>query len=335
MKTTLRKTLRPSRYPARLRWTAVLLGASLLALLVAGCDSDDCVNCVDEPPVVPTGVHSISGDGYVTVQWYDISYYPYDEEYNPNVVTYVIYSRYYEEGDEYDLDREFYPIGEVAWDENYDDSTGLHWFDDILTSEILAEGHRFEYAVSAVNAAGTESALSYEVVIDSPVEMDLDGVRIYAADGPEDEYSILSGFDFSDLLSQPVDPWATSPTHDIRVFLQGGIPYATTAPGVRIQDYGMFVDDTDPENPYLVFEGVSWAPADYYSESGVVELIAGHIYVLKIEDGGTNYAKFGVTQVDAESVIIVWAYQTVEDLPELNVPDERKPEETRNPLISL
>lgn len=324
--------LRTNRTSAALRFLAVLLGSLFLALPLAGCSDDDCVNCVTEPPVVPTGVHSISGDGYVDVQWYGISYYPYDENYNPNVVTYVIYSRYFEPGDEYDADREFYVIGEVAWDEN-NDGNGLYFFRDILTPEILADGHRFEYAVSAVNAAGTESALSFEFVVDSPVEMGLDGVRIYAADGPGDTYSIASGFDFSDLLSQPVDPWATTPTHDFRVFLQDSIPYVEAAEGVQIQDYGMFVDDSyDP--PVLVFEGVSWAPTDYYSATGVMELIAGHIYVLQINNGGTHYAKFGVTDVESNAVIIVWAYQTVEDLPELNVPPEQKPEE-RNPQISL
>ena len=73
----------------------VLLGLLLLPMLLAGCDDDDCVTCVEmDPPVVPTGVHSISEDNNVVIQWYDISYYPYDDKYNPNVVKYVVYRRY-------------------------------------------------------------------------------------------------------------------------------------------------------------------------------------------------------------------------------------------------
>lgn len=321
-------TLRKNGNPALLRVLALALG-SILLLPLAACDSDDCVNCVEEPPVVPTGVHSISYDGFIRVLWYDISYYPYDTDYNPNVVTYVIYSRYYEEGDEYDADRQFYPIAEVAWDENHYGG-GLHYFDDILTPEILAEGQRFEYAVSAVNASGTESALSYEFVVDSPVEMGMDPVRIYGANSESDTYAIVSGFDFSDLYSQPVNPWPVGSTSDIRVFFADGVPYVEAADNVKIQDYGMFVDG----DGYLIFEGVGWAPTDYYSTTGVAELILGHIYVVQINGAETHYAKFAVTDMDSISVSIVWAYQTIPDLPELKAPSERK-QETESRQISL
>ncbi len=306
------------------------LALLLLPALLTGCDNDDCVSCVEmDPPVVPTGVHSISDDNRVIVQWYDISYYPYDGKYNPNVVTYVIYSRFFEDGDEYDPNREFVVIGEVAWDENFDESSGLHWFDDVEA----VNGERYEYAVSAVNAAGTESALSYELVTDAPLPMGLDPVRIYGADDAADTYAIVSGFDFSDLYSQPVDPFAVDSTYDIRVYFQDSVPYVQTAgASVKIQDYGMFVDGQG----YLAFEGVSWAPdADYtYSTTGTQELILGHVYVLKIDGAETHYAKFGVTNIDDTSVSIIWAFQTIAGLPELKAPPERDPE-PENRQISL
>ena len=100
---------------SRPAWLLLLIGSLTANLLLAGCDSEDCVNCIPlPPPVVPTGVHSISGDNEVIVQWYDISYAPYDGRYNENVVTYYIYSRIYNFGDEYIGDREFVYIGEVA-----------------------------------------------------------------------------------------------------------------------------------------------------------------------------------------------------------------------------
>lgn len=297
----------------------LVVGLFTFPFLLGGCDNEDCVNCVEMlPPVVPTGVHSISQDDLVIVQWYDISYYPYDGDYSRNVVKYVIYSRFFEDDDVYNPDREFVVIGEVAWDENFDPGSGLHWFDDWDASN----GERYEYAVTAVNAANQESALSFELVTDAPLPMGLDPVRLYGADGPGDVYAINSGFDFSDLFSQPVNPWATTPHFDIRVFFRDGVPYVQTAgASVRIQDFGVFSDGYGG----LVFEGVSWAPADYYSSTGVLELIMNHIYVVEIEDTELHYAKFGVVTQDDISVGIVWAYQTIPGLPELKAADEPAP----------
>ena len=314
----------------------VLLGLFILPFILGGCDSDDCVNCIElPPPVVPTGVHSISGDDLVIVQWYDISYFPYDGNYNANVVSYGIYRRDYEDGDYEDPNREFYFLGEVDWnDENFDIYSGLHKFEDWE----VENGERYEYAVTAINVVGAESALSYEFVTDAPLPMSLvdrDGnlipVTIFGAAEAGDPNSIYSGFDFSDLDSRAIDPFAVDSAFDIRVFFQGAVPYVQTAgPSVLIQDFGMFVD----RNNELVFEGVSWAPADYYSSTGVMELILGHIYVMEILDTELHYAKFGVVEQDNQSVGIVWAFQTIDGLPELKAPPEPKPE-TDNPQISL
>ncbi|MBU8871479.1 MAG: hypothetical protein KOO60_11495 [Gemmatimonadales bacterium] len=302
--------------------TTVMVGALFVVFsflwILGGCEDDDCVNCVElTAPVVPTGVSSVSGDNFVVVQWYDISYYPYDGDFNPNVVSYYVYSRYFEDGDVNDPDREFFLIGEVAWDENFDPGSGLHWFED----ELAENGSRYEYAVTAVNTDGVESALSYEMVTDAPLPMGLGGVWIFGADGPDDASRTLSGFDFSDLASRPIDPWTIDSTYDIRVSFEGSVPFVETAGSwVRIQDFGMFVDDED----YLVFEGVSWAPADYYSRIGKLELILGHIYVVEIQDTELHYAKFGVVEQNDDAVCIVWAYQTINGLPELKAFPESK-----------
>ena len=57
---------RTARRSARAMILMAVLGAGLF---LAGCSDDDCLNCADlPPPVVPTGVHSISGDGYVIAE---------------------------------------------------------------------------------------------------------------------------------------------------------------------------------------------------------------------------------------------------------------------------
>ena len=309
------------------RWRAVvslaILGFMIAAL--AGCESDeDCLNCVDlPPPVVPTGVHSISGDNLVIVQWYDISYAPYDGAYNENVVKYVIYSRFFEEGDQSIPDREFFYIGEVAWDENFDGDTGLHWFYDTE----VENGLQYEYAVAAVNAAGIESALSYEFVVDAPLPMSpyVNGnyIPVTLQDG-NGAQAAQSGFDFARAAGNPttlnagrVDPATT--TADIVVAFENGLPYVTANPArVLLQDFGVFTSGGD-----LIFEGVSWAPADGYSQTGKLELVEGHIYVVEIRSPELHYAKFGVTGIYAGSVDIIWAYQTIPGLPELKAPEDQ------------
>ncbi len=311
----------------RVRGTLLALSIFLLLGLLSGCESDDCVNCIELPsPVVPTGVHSISADNLVIVQWYDLSYHPYDGRYNPNVVAYYVYSRYYTPGDEDISDREFSYIGEVAWDENFDPGSGLHYFYD----DLAVNGEEYEYAVTAVNEAGRESALSYEFVIDAPLPMGLNPLEIFDVN----VNPTLAGFDFSRLDNGRVDPTAPGNTADIRIAFQGNVPYVqTNHEGVEIQDFGVFLDS---EN-YLIFEGVSYAPAGGYSSTGTMELIVGHIYVLRIDDPivGIHYAKFGVTAITSNSVGIIWAYQTIAGLPELSVPEKPATHDLKPMTISF
>ncbi len=309
--------------------TSRLLVALVLSLLVAlaGCESDeDCINCVDlPPPVVPTGVHSISGNNEVIVQWIDIAYAPYDDSYNENVTTYFIYSRFYENGDEFDPDREFFFIGEVAWNENYDGSTGLHWFYDTEA----VNGEQYEYAVAAVNAAGRQSALSFEFVADAPLPMSpLDGqgwflpVEVFDGNGPSVNLSAFNfrtaGLNPTVLTAGRVSPAAP---HHIRISIEGGIAYALAeVASTRIQDFGSFSDG----NGNVIFEGVSWAPAEGYSRTGRLELVEGHVYVAEIIDPVTSelhYAKFGINAINAGSVELIWAYQLIPGLPELKMPN--------------
>jgi len=286
---------------------------------MAGCSEDDCINCIElPPPVVPTGVHSISGDGEIIVQWYDISYSPYDGAYNENVVTYYIYSREFEYGDQNDPNREFFLWGEVAWNENFDPESGLHWF----TDSDVDFNQQYEYAVTAVNAAGRESALSYEFVVDVPVHIGETPVGLYDNNGANPQWS---GFDFSGMAYGRTDPNASGTTADVLVAYQGGVPYVRTVrPTVVIQDFGVFLAEDDLGNEFLVFEGVSWAPENGYSNTGVMELVLGHIYVVEIYDpvDGLHYAKFGVVGVSNDAVEIVWAYQTMEGMPELKTGTE-------------
>jgi hypothetical protein len=317
------------------RFTRLLLPVAVLAVLsLAGCSEEDCVNCVElEPPVVPTGVHSISGDGFVEVRWIEISHHPYEGTYSDSVVEYNVWRRIYQDGDENDLDRIFTDlVGTVAWDENYISAFGLHYFEDWS----VRDGVRYEYAVESVNAAGVPSALSFELVTDAVVRMSTDAERLYDAGSSLGEES---GWDFSALHDGLVDPNVQGTTADIRVFwddLRGAMMVETMDPeNVAIQDLGVFEywDERDQEF-YLWFEGVSAAPWTGWSAIGVVELVRNHIYVVEIWDPveqQLNYAKFGVTdvrdQAAARYITMHWSYQEIDGLPELIVQPEPGPEQ--------
>ena len=291
------------------------LSIFLLLGLLNGCESDDCVNCIELPsPVVPTGVHSISGDNLVIVQWYDLSYHPYGPPLQPqrggllclqSGITRRVMKRF--------LTASFSTSAKWPWDENFDGVSGLHSFYD----DLAVNGEEYEYAVTAVNEAGRESALSYEFVIDAPLPMNLDATEVFDVNVSPS----LAGWDFSRLDNGRVDPTAPGNTADIRITFQGDVPYVqANHGGVEIQDFGVFLDS---ENS-LIFEGVSYAPDGGYSSTGTMELIIGHIYVLRIYDPivGTHYAKFGVKAITSNSVGIIWAYQTIAGLPELSVPEK-------------
>jgi len=323
-----RTSPRQQRRPASLLRT--LAGLILvLPVLFAGCEGEDCVNCVELPaPVVPTGVHSISGDNEVLVQWYDISYEPYDGQYNENVVAYWVYRRDFREGDEFDPDRSFEWLDEVTWSEAYDDATGLHRY----TDRSVRNGLQYEYAVAAVNAAGVRSALSFEFVVDAPLPMSVVPLRIMDGNGVAPH---ASGFDFSRLEQGISDPFASGTTADVRVAFESGVPYLLAAnPDVLLQDFGVFTDGAGG----LVFEGVSWAPADGYSRTGKLEIIPGHIYVIEIYDAASrtlHYAKLGIVSLAADGVNVHWAYQLIDGLPELSAPRGNQSKELEPVTLSL
>lgn len=300
-----------------------ILAVALLGVL-GGCSDDDCVNCVDAPPVAPTQVYTSSGDGEVIVYWND-----YPEFYSDDVQGYRIWSRFYEVGDEGDPTREFYLIAEVGVGQNYDPNSGQYFYvDDDVDNAV-----DYEYAVSAFTATG-ESYLSFEFVVDTPLPMSETPVTIHDVGG---ESAALAGFDFSRAAQfgeygqngdqGVVDPTVPGTAADVRVrFDANGVPYLETMRAeVRIQDYGTFLDGEDQ----LDFEGVSWAPEFGWSESGIVELIPGHIYVIEIYDEfgaqSLHYAKLGVVSIQNGPtdglVRVMWAYQLVNGLPELSAPE--------------
>jgi hypothetical protein len=283
--------------------------AALLALplFLTGWGDESCIDCVDDcvdtSPPIPTGVFSVTGDEMVTLYWSPI--------WNDNIVEYVIYASETYEGP-------YYEIGSVAWDENFDDVLGIHWFNVAG----LINGQTLFYAVTSVNADGFESDLSYEEIFDTPRPegFDLELFDILAA--PD-----LSGYDFSvmDPISGRLSPFPASMTSaDIYVSFEENVPYVQVArpAHVLIQDYGSFLDG----NGFVRLDWVDWAPSGGYSETGRAELIRGHAYIVMIQESASDvhFAKFAVTGIRSQSVVIDWAYQVANGSRELKSPSGAK-----------
>ena len=112
--------------------------------LILGCGSDDddiLVQADTEPPAIPRGVRSITGDGQVIVEWF-----PNGEA---DLAGYKIWRD--EDGDE-----EFNLLAEVSADSSS------------FVDEEVINGRTYSYAISAIDYDGNESELSPEQVFDTP-----------------------------------------------------------------------------------------------------------------------------------------------------------------------
>lgn len=129
----------------RLGFGASILLSGLLLLGFQGCDTCDtcCDPCLDnQAPAVPTGVGSITGDGYIVVYWNPVR--------EADLKGYRIYRSRWDQGP-YSL------IGEVT----RNDQTRFYDYD-------VLNGLTYYYAVTSFDYSGNESALSYETVDDTP-----------------------------------------------------------------------------------------------------------------------------------------------------------------------
>lgn len=127
------------------RSITIFLFVITLFVLILGCGSDDDgdspVRADTEPPAVPRGVQSITGDGQVIVEWF-----PNGEV---DLAGYSIWRD--DNGDE-----NFELLGEVSSDASS------------FVDEEVINGRTYSYAISAFDDDGNESELSPEQVLDTP-----------------------------------------------------------------------------------------------------------------------------------------------------------------------
>ena len=250
----------------------ILLAAA--AFGIAGCNDSSSPRDVT-PPAAPRGLYSVTGDHQATLSWLGNT--------EGDLAGYRIYEAPCASGSNCPYDR----IGATAATQFV--ATGL-------TNGVT----RF-FAISAVDAAGNESPLSYEDVFDTPRPAGSTALNNFV------NGLAGAGWDFSSFAKVAAD----DPSADIFYGNNGriGQMFATlvvAAPGDTIpndiQDAG-YASSLDAVDFSPVGVNAGWSP------TGTVELIPGHCYIVWTWDD--HYAKFRVTGISATTVSIDWAEMPV------------------------
>ena len=231
-----------------------------------------------EPPAIPRGVRSITGDGLVTVEWF-----PNGEQ---DLAGYKIWRD--DDGDEtFDL------LAEVSSDASSD----LDRFS--FVDEEVINGRTYSYAVSAIDYEGNESELSPEVVFDTP--------RPSGNNITLNDFNLIpnrSGFDFSQPARGAI-AWDL-PATDVYFGFDAvvNVPYLYSDNLTEMQDMGY----------HEYFDEVDVSPVRGFTTE-FVELIEGHVYALLTPNG--NFVKIHVLAVSDEAITFDWAYQIDPGNPQL------------------
>lgn len=255
-----------SKGPRRLA-NVIALAAALGGL--SACRTENFYEPDHTPPSVPVGVVSVTGDEEVSLYWYDVP--------DRDLAGYRIYWSDAPEGP-YEL------LAETSQD----------WYRD----RGLANGHTYFYGVTSFDRSGNESAMSEDVVYDTPRPEGYDLV-LRDASGSRPEWS---GYDFS---AYQVIPWDAQRT-DVFFAFESNTPRMIAANAeTDIQDAG-----------YVALVDVDWAPERGWSPTGRADLVVGHSYVVWTSDD--HYAKFEVRSIQSDRVVLDWAYQVDRGNPELS-----------------
>ena len=241
---------------------------------------DICDPCCDDcAPPPPGGVTSITGDGRVTILW--------NEVHVSDLVGYRVYWS----------DTEFGAYSRIG-------STGNTFFVDTD----VVNGVTYFYAVAAYDDDGNESDLSYETVFDTPRPS---GRNLTVFD--EDDHA---GIDFSEYYSGMIVPWDDPYADLFLLWLDGHYCMASTDVEVGQEIYG---NDIQYAGYVSSLDEIGWAPDGGWSVevADTVTLYEGHASYVWTWDN--HFAKFKVTHIGFDYVVMDWAYQIDEGNPELSI----------------
>lgn len=281
--------------------TALVLGIVIVgATLSSGCNDHTRRRVVDThdvfAPSEPRDVHSVTGDGQVTLYW--------SRPADADLAGFGVFISQ----DDYD----YYLVAEV--------STSQRHF--VISDEVIpvnvpfdfVNGNTFFLGVTAFDWDGNESELTTSsTTFDTPRPSGLDLVLYDAAGNRSHE----SGYDFSrspyGYAMSGQDLFA-----DIYFVVESGRPVMRTAHPQVVEMQDMGVHDFDDD-------AVGWVAPEHWQPSSRVPLALGHVVLVKIYEESRpgnpvepfNVAKFQVTALGPGWVSLDWAYQIAPNNPEL------------------
>ncbi len=242
---------------------AIALLALFAAFGLTACDDTTTAPRDVTPPAAPRALFSTTGDGQVLLRWVDNT--------EGDLAGYRIYQAPCASGTNCPYDR----IG----------STTAAQF--VVSG--LVNGVTRYFAVSAVDRAGNESALTEVDVFDTPRPEGSALINNFVSG------TAGAGWDFSAFGTRA----SNDPLTDIFYGYNGSVRQMFTPDlATNIQDAG-YASSLD---------AVDFSPNAGWSPTGSVELIIGHCYIVWTRDD--HYAKFRVTSLSNSSVGFDWAYQT-------------------------
>jgi hypothetical protein len=255
--------------------TLMFISLISLMLTLTACDNRTTSYYDDDhnPPPVPSGLTSITGDEVIWLEWDPIIGIGDLDGYN-----------IYRSMDNYT----FFHIATVNWN------------DVDYTDDEVINGQTYYYGISAFDYDGNESEISFEysTVFDTPRPEGFDEI-IYDFHNPN--HVLHSGFDLSQEEQLPFDHYNTD------FFLEFDNNPGIYAYYIWLGDNGAAIQDMGYTES---FDEITFAPYEGWSQFPYVEAIEGHTYVLRTEEG--NYSKIRITQLNPgmpRYMVFDWGYQ--------------------------
>ncbi len=232
---------------------------------------------IDYPPDAPEGLYSVTGDGRVTLYW--------EHNYEDDLMEYALYSSEYEDG--------VYQLEGTTTNNRF----VFH----------IPNGLTRYLAVAAVDYAGNESDLSYEIILDTPRPEGYNHTAFaYFNDEFETNYERCA-IDFSDYDNYMIQSLGNNSSD---VFIDNFEDVIFLNAWDTDTDIAMFGPTDDlSEVDYADPDHVDW------DEEGFVPLYEDYSYIIWTHDN--HFATIRIKEVYYDRIIFDWAYQTDEGNPEL------------------
>ncbi len=252
-----------------------LIALALTAALSINCS--DSIGPVDDIPEAPSGLYSITGDNRVTLYW--------DHNIEPDLYEYGLYTCDTEDG--------VYELDGTTTDNRY--------------TFYIANGVTKYLAVAAMDYAGNESDLSYEIVWDTP-RPEGHNLTVYALFYDEFDTNWercgLDLSDYNDYMIQDID----NMSNDVYIDnFEGTLFLNAFADDTDIALFGRTYELSDVD--YVDPDQIEW------DEEGYLPLYEDHSYIIWTYDN--HFATIRVKEVYNNRVRIDWAFQTEPGNPQL------------------